>query len=98
MLLFMKVSASKKEASSQSVPTIMRNIGDSTNEIIENEIDGYLIDGGVKEYADKIIEILSDKEKLIKIKETSYKRSFLWNIDLIKPKWIKLINSEFDKR
>lgn len=88
----------KIEASSQSVPTIMRNIGDSTNEIIENEIDGYLIDGGVKEYADKIIEILSDKEKLIKIKETSYKRSFLWNIDLIKPKWIKLINSEFDKR
>jgi glycosyltransferase involved in cell wall biosynthesis len=89
----------KIEASSQSVPTIMGNFGDSTNEIIIDGVDGFIINSkDPKDYADKIIEVLSNKEKLKKLKETSYKRSFLWNIDSIKPQWVKLINSEFDKK
>jgi len=80
------------EANSQSVPVISSNWGDATYEVIQNGINGYVIDERKPEYfADKIIEVLSDKESYKKLRKSSYESSFRFEINNIKNEWINTI-------
>ena len=80
------------EANSQSVPVISSNWGDATYEVIQNGINGYVIDERKPEYfADKIIEVLSDKESYKKLRKSSYESSFRFEINNIKNEWITTI-------
>jgi len=83
-----------KEAQAHCLPIISSNWGEEINEMIENNIDGYIIENeNIEEYADKIINLLSDKDKLKEFKENSYKKSINNNNDMIINKWKELIES-----
>jgi len=83
----------KIEANSQSTPVVSTNVGDITKEIYHEGIDGFIIDSNDPNlFADKVIEILSDKEGLIKLKETSFRSSFNFTYDSIISNWKKLLN------
>lgn len=63
------------EAAAMKLPTIM-NKDCSTAEIIENDVNGYLVKESPVDWAEKIEEIIKDKDKLIAIKETAYKQVY----------------------
>ena len=82
----------RSEANAMSTPVISSNWGDTVYEVIKEGEDGYIINSdNPKDYADKIIEVLSDKEKLITLKETSYERSKIFSYEKIIPEWIRLL-------
>ena len=51
-------------------------LGCSTAEIITNDRNGYLEVGDSALWAEKIIEIISNKEKLLQTKELAYKEVY----------------------
>ncbi len=63
------------EASALKLPTLM-TLGCSTAEIITDDRNGYLEKGDASLWAEKIVNILSDKEKLLKTKELAYKEVY----------------------
>lgn len=64
------------EANSLSVPLIWADIGDPTSSFILEGQNGYIIHSrDPKEFADKIIEILSDKNKLVTLKKSTFETS-----------------------
>lgn len=86
------------EAASLSIPAIWIDMGDPTPTIILEGINGYVINKrDPKLFADKIIEILSNKEKLKSLKESTYKSSLRFNKEEIKNKWISTLNDIFNK-
>ena len=82
----------KIEANACSRPVITSNWGDTVYDVTEDGKDGYVINSvNPKDFANKIIEILSNKETLAKLKETSYKQSYKFAYSNIIPSWIKLL-------
>lgn len=76
------------EANSQSVPVITTNWGDAVFEMIEDNKNGYVIKQfDAKEFANKVNEIISDKEMLLNMKRLSYEDSKNYQIDRIKKHW-----------
>ncbi len=63
------------EASALKLPTLM-TLGCSTAEIITDDRNGYLEKGDSALWAEKIISIVSDKEKLLQTKELAYKEVY----------------------
>ena len=83
----------KAEANAMSTPVISSNWGDTVYEITSEGKDGYIIDSDDPSiYADKIIEVLSDKEKLKELKRTSYECSKTFSYERIIPSWIDLLH------
>ena len=80
------------EANSQSVPVISSNWGDASHEVTQNGINGYVIEERNPDFfADKIIEVLSDKENYLKLRQSSYESSYRFESDNIKNEWINLL-------
>ncbi len=63
------------EASALKLPTLMTK-GCSTAEIITDNRNGYLEIGDANAWAEKIVEIISDREKLLQTKENAYKEVY----------------------
>ena len=71
--LFEGFTLSVIEANSFSIPTIWKEMGDPTSSIIASGVNGYVIDSNdPHDFALKIIEVLSNKEELRKLKESTY--------------------------
>ncbi|MBO4251410.1 MAG: glycosyltransferase [Clostridia bacterium] len=60
------------EAAAMKLPTLM-NEGCATAEIIENNINGYLAEETTVAWANRIEEIIKNKDKLKKMKDAAYK-------------------------
>ena len=64
------------EATSLSLPIIWREMSDPTSSFMIEDKNGYIIPSrDPKLFADKIIEILNNKEKLIELKKSTYETS-----------------------
>ncbi len=82
----------KGEANALSVPCISTYFGDSTIEMFENGKDGYyLTSNEPADFANKIYEILSNKDTLIELKKSSLKRSEDLSYTNIIPIWKDLL-------
>lgn len=81
------------EASSYGIPCISFDSAGGANEIIKDGIDGYLIkDRNKNEMCDKSLELLNNKNKLNKFGDESRKKALNYSYDLVKKKWIKIID------
>ncbi len=86
------------EANTLSIPVIWKEMSDPTNSIMKNDVNGYIIDSNNPTlFADKIIEVLSNKEKLRKLKETTYELSEKYQEENIINSWKRLLEKIFDK-
>lgn len=84
------------ESTTLSIPVIWMEMSDPTSTIMINNENGFIIPKrDPKLFADKIIETLSNKEELQKLKERTIKTSDRFNIDLIKAKWISTFDNLF---
>lgn len=63
------------EAAAMKLPTIM-NKGCSTAEIITDNVNGYLVEESAEAWAEKIVEIVSDKASLATMKEKTYEQVY----------------------
>ena len=94
--LFEGFGLSVIEANSFSVPTIWKEMGDPTPSIITNGVNGYVIDSDdPHDFALKIIEILSNKEELRKLKESTYNLSSRYEESYIKEMWKEFFKERF---
>ena len=76
------------EAASQKTPALFLQ-GAATADTVTAEVNGYLAENSTEKYADKIIEIFSDKEKYLKICQNAFD-------DLYLP-WPKVVKNAFDR-
>ena len=66
----------------------------TASEIIDNEINGYLIKPfSVSKYAKRIQQAIKNKEKRIQISLAAYEKSKKFDIDMIVNRWEELFNS-----
>ena len=80
------------EANACSVPVISSNWGDAINEVMNDNINGYVINQFDEHlYANKIKDVLKDKNTLIALKKSSYEHSKNFTIDKIIPSWIDIL-------
>ena len=63
------------DAAAMKLP-ILLNEGSAPAEIIENNVNGYLVQESPKAWAEKIEEIITNKDKLISIKENAYSQLY----------------------
>ncbi len=86
------------EANSFSVPVIWKEMKDPTSSCVFNDVNGYIIDSNdPKEFANKIIEVLSNKEHLHKLKESTYLLASRYEEDNIKQIWLEFFKNQFEK-
>ena len=76
------------EAASQKTPALFLQ-GAATADTVTAEVNGYLAENSTEKYADKIIEIFSDKEKYLKVCQNAFD-------DLYLP-WPKVVKNAFDR-
>lgn len=85
------------EANSLSIPLVWVDIGDPTSSFIIEDKNGYIIHSREpKEFADKIIEVLSNKEKLESLKKSTYETSKRFDEEEIKSKWVSFLDETFN--
>jgi glycosyltransferase involved in cell wall biosynthesis len=81
------------ESNSQSVPTVSLYWGDATNEIIHDDVNGYIINNDdIVKQAQTINELLTNKEKLATLKASSYEYAANFTIEKIIDKWLTIDN------
>ncbi len=84
----------KLEAESKSLPTISTNWGEPIEDIINDGINGYIVNSNKPtEIASKIYEVLSNKEELTKLKQSTYQNGNKYHLDTILDNWDKLFKS-----
>ena len=80
-----------------SVPALYVDMGDPTRSVIEEGKNGYIIEKrDPKLFADYIIKILSNQEKLEKLKRSTYEIAKQYEVKNIKEKRIKTLDTLFD--
>ena len=80
------------EAMSCGVPCILFDSAKGALELIKNNYNGYIIENRNKEkYAKKIINIFTNKDKLLEMGNNSKKNSMNFNVDEIKREWINIL-------
>lgn len=85
------------EANSLSVPTIWKEMSDPTSSCVFNDVNGYIIDSeNPKDFAKKIVEVLSDKDKLRKLKESTYNLASKYEEENIKKIWLDFFKQQFN--
>lgn len=83
------------EAMSYGLPCLAFDSAYGALEIITNDYNGYLISKRDKqEYADKIIDLLSNREELKTLGNNSRNTALKYDKDKIKELWIKLLEGE----
>lgn len=81
------------EANSQSVPVITSNWGDACHEVVHNGENGYVIETrNPEDFAEKIIEVLSNKDAYQNLRVSSYESSKRFAMDEISKKWCALLD------
>ncbi len=84
------------EANSFSVPVITSNWGDAVNEIVENDINGYIINkDDPKEYANIIKALFENKNRLLDLKEKTVQYAIKFSSENIINKWQKILDESF---
>ncbi len=82
------------EASALSTFSISTYWGDAVNEVIEENKNGLIVNTRDENIiADKIIEICNNKERLQKLKLSSYESSKRFDINKIIDEWVEFLNS-----
>ena len=80
-----------------SVPALYVDMGDPTRSVIEEGKNGYIIEKrDPKLFADYIIKILSNQEKLEKLKRSTYEIAKQYEVKNIKEKRIKTLDTLFE--
>ena len=80
------------EANALSRPWVTTDFGNSLNEQLVKDRNGIVINSeNPSDFADAIIDLLSDKDRLANLKMTSYQESKKLSKDIIIPQWIKVI-------
>ncbi len=86
------------EANTLSVPTIWKEMGDPTKSVMEDDVNGYVIDSNdPQEFAKKIIETLNDKDKLKSLKQSTYVFAEKYQEKNIEHSWKELFIELFSK-
>lgn len=82
------------EGNSYGLPVIAYE-NEGTDELIKNEENGYIIKSNdFKSFADKIYTLVSNNDKLHKMRNSSYKCSKCYSEDKIKSLWENLLTSQ----
>ena len=82
------------EASSFGIPVIAFDSAEGATEIINNDIDGYLISNRDKNLmAEKSIELLNNKKKLAKFGNEARLKAIKYSYDSVKEQWLKIIDN-----
>ncbi len=82
------------EASSYGIPSIAFSSAEGATEIINNNVDGYIIENRDKKLmAEKTLELLNNKEKLNKFGHEARNKSINYSYDSVKEKWINIIEN-----
>lgn len=82
------------EAASQKTPTLFIE-GAATSSTITNNINGYICEGNEEKYANRIIEIINDKELYKSVCENAYKDIYInWDDEIknVFDNYINIIN------
>lgn len=80
------------EAMSHGLPCIAFSSAEGARDLIDNNINGYLIKDRDKEkMALKTIELLNDRDKMLEIGLNNRKKSLNYCADNVKDKWLKLL-------
>lgn len=83
----------RMEANKLSVPTISSNWGEPVYDLIKNDINGYIVNSSkVEDFVDILNQLLTNKDRLTKLKETTYENSLDYSNQKILNKWIEEIN------
>ena len=85
------------EANSQSVPTLTTYFGENTFDAVPKEAGIIVNSKDPKIYAEEIINLVSNKERLLKYKEAAYKNSLKYSEDVILNKWLSLLKTYQEK-
>ena len=86
------------EANTLSVPTIWKEMGDPTTSVMENDVNGYVIDSNnPDDFANKIIELLNNREKLKSLKESTYEFAKKYQQENIENSWKELFEKLFNE-
>lgn len=81
------------EAFSYGLPCVAFSASPGASEIISNNWDGYLIDNLDKEkMAKKIIDLIKNENRRIVMGNNAIKKSLKYSIDIIKEKWLEILN------
>lgn len=84
------------EAASQMCPGLFIK-GSATSSNIKDNHNGYLSNNDYKEYGNKIIEIMNDKEKLKAVRKNAYKEIYsTWEseVEKVYNKYLEIINNK----
>ncbi len=94
--LFEGFGLSVIEANSFSIPAIWKEMGDPTSSIINNGVNGYVVDSNdPHDFALKIVEVLSNKEELRKLKESTYNLASRYEEKHIEVMWKEFFKERF---
>ncbi len=81
------------EAQANGLPIISFNCKEGPAEIIDDGINGYLIEpGNVASFADKMVELMSNDELRLSFSKNSQKDLYRFNLDNITNKWVEVLN------
>lgn len=81
------------EANSQSVPVISTNFGDSIIDAIPKDCGIIVNEFDANEYANSLINLLNDKDKLKKYRKNCYNNALKYSKENITKKWLNLLNN-----
>ena len=80
------------EANAMSIPWISSHWGNTVDEMLENSGCGIIVNSREpKDYADEIEKLLSDKDRLLKMKKASYEVSKKLSKEAIIPLWKNIL-------
>lgn len=84
------------EANTLSIPTIWKEMGDPTSSVMKNDVNGYIINSNDPDvFANKIIELLNDKDKLQTLKRSTYEFAEKYQEENIENSWKELYEKLF---
>ena len=82
------------EASSYGIPSIAFSSAEGASEIINNDVDGYIIENRDKEeMAKKALELLNNKKKLATFGHEARVKCMDYSYESVKEKWLGIIEN-----
>jgi glycosyltransferase involved in cell wall biosynthesis len=85
------------EAMSCGLPVVAYDCPYGPPEIIKDGVDGFLIKGGnVEEFANRVCQLIEKVKLRIEMGKEGFSSSQRYRVDLIMPRWIKLIEQIID--
>lgn len=85
------------EANSQSVPAVTTFFGENTFDAVPENAGIIVNSKDPKVYAEEIINLVSNKDRLLKYKEAAYKNSLKYSEEVILNKWLSFLKAYQEK-